>query len=74
MLNRLFTFLIGGEVAEEYGLSDGGSIIIIMDSADPVYISFYSSFPMLTTLPKTLTEIRILTVKTMRTNRRWSSD
>ena len=39
-------------MAEECELSDGESIIII-DSADPVYISFYSSFPMLTTVPKT---------------------
>ena len=61
-------------MAEECELSDGESIIILMDSADPVYISFYSSFLMLTTVPKTVTERRILSVKTMRTNKICSSD
>lgn len=57
----------------EYGLSDGGSINI-MGSADPFYISFYTSFPMLTKVPNALTERGILSVRTVRINRKWSSD
>lgn len=49
----------------EYELSDGGSINI-MDSADPIYISFYTSFPMLTTVPKALTERGILSLETVK--------
>ncbi len=37
-----------------------------MDSADPFYISFYTSFPMLITVPKALTERRNRSVKTDR--------
>lgn len=73
MFNRLIPFLNGEEAAVEYELSDGGSIKI-MDSADPFYISFYTSFPMLTTVPKAFTERGILSVKTVRINRKWSSD
>lgn len=73
MFNRLTPFLNGGEAAVEYELSDGGSINII-DSVDSFYISFYTSFPMLTTMTKVLAERGMLSVKTVRTNRKWSSD
>ena len=73
MFNRLIPFLNGGEVVVEYELSDGGSMNI-MDSAEPFYISFYTSFPMLTAVPKALTETGTLSVKTVRMTRKWSSD
>ena len=57
----------------EYELSDNGSTNI-MDSADPFYISFYASFPMLTIVPEVLTERGMPSVETVRTNGKWSSD
>ena len=63
--NRLIAFLNGGEAAVEYELSDGESINNV-DSADPFYISFYTSIPMLITVPKALTERGLLSVKTVR--------
>ena len=64
MFIRLIPFLNGGEAAVEYELSNGESINI-MDSADGFYILFYSTFPMLTTAPKALTERGILSVVTV---------
>lgn len=63
MFNRLIPFLNGREAAVEYELSNGGSITV-MEFAEPLYISLHTSFPMLTTVPKALTERGVLSVKT----------
>lgn len=70
MFSRQLSLLNLGEAAVGYELSDGESINIMR----PLYISFCTSFPMLTTASKALTEKGSLSVKTVRMNREWSND
>ena len=66
LVNRLFAFLNVREVVEEYELSDGGSIIITMDSADTGLYIILLFILMLTIVPKALTGRGIMSVKKVR--------
>ena len=72
MFIRLILFLNREEAAVEYELSDAANINI-MDSADRFYISFYITFPMLTTAP-IFDRKRNTERCDYGTNNKWSSD